>query len=113
MHTIADGSPPIEGLKIVQVTRAAASRAQERVTKGKADDDIHAAAGFASRLDVSPADAANGVAERVGVAWSGIGRGRDGTARDVREQLIATKFQDGVWYVAGYLLTDSTDRTRK
>lgn len=107
MHTIASGSPPIEDLRIVQVTRSAAAGAQERVAKGKADDATSVAARFASRLDVSPADAANGVAERVGVAWSGIGRGRDGTARDVREQLIATKFQDGVWYVAGYLLTDA------
>jgi hypothetical protein len=107
MHTIASGSPPIEGLRIVQVTSSAAARAQERVAKGSADDDTHAAAGFASRLDVSPADAANGVAERVGVVWRGIGRGHDGTARDVREQLIATKFHDGMWYVAGYLLTDT------
>lgn len=106
LHTIAEESPPIEDLRVVQVTRSAAVRAQERVAEGKADDDTHAAAGFASRLAVSPADAANGVAERVGVTWSGIGRGRDGTARDVRERLIATKFQDGVWYVAGYLLTD-------
>ncbi len=107
MHTIGSGSPPIEDLRIVQVTRSAAARAEERVAKGKADDDTRVAARFASRLDVSPADAANGVEERVGVAWSGIGRGHDGTARDVREQVIATKFQDGVWYVAGYLLTDA------
>lgn len=91
----------------MQVTRASAVRAQERVAEGKADDDTRAAARFASRLDVSPADAANGVEERVGVAWSGIGRGRDGTARDVREQLVATKFQDGLWFVSGYLLTEA------
>jgi hypothetical protein len=106
-HTLAAGSAPIENLAIVQVRRASAVKARERMAKGATDDDARVAALFAGHLDVSTADAANGVEERVGVAWRGLERGRDGTARDVRESAVATRFRGGLWSVAGYLLTDA------
>lgn len=106
-HALAAGSGPIENLTIAQVTRASAEKARARVAKGEADDETRTAAQFAAHLDVSPADAANGVEERVGVVWRGIVRGQDGTARDVRESVVATRFQGGLWTVAGYLLTEA------
>jgi len=107
MHTIVEDSSPIEGLATVQVTRSSAVRAQERAAKGKTDEDARAAARFATRLDVSAADAANGVEERVGIALRGIRRAKDGTARDVREDWVATRFQDGAWAVGGFLLNEA------
>lgn len=106
-HTLAAGSPPIENLSIVQVTRASAEKASARVAKGNVDDESRTAAYFAGRLNVSAADTANGVEERVGVVWRGITRGRNGTARDVREHEVATRFRSGQWAIAGYLLTDA------
>lgn len=105
-HTIAEGAAPIENLTIVQVTRTSALKAHERAEKGEPDEDTRAAAQFAQHLDVSAAEAANGVEERVGVVWRGIARGPDGIARDVRESDVATRFHGGVWAVAGYLLAE-------
>lgn len=107
MHTLARGSRPIENLTVRQVTRASAEKAAARTTTSDADDDARLLAHLGTKLNVSAADTENGVEERVGILWRGIGRREDGTAEDVREMDVATHFRGGVWALAGFLLRDN------